>query len=90
MAELKPKGSQPKEETVQPKEEPIEETVPVPIEVSSAKNGIQITIEGGFITLSLSQYMAEHIGQFRACTRVVCKFKDGQAPDIAAYHEHGM
>ena len=86
MADLKPKES-PSEKPVAPS---VEEKVSVPTEVSSAQEGIHIKLEGDFVTLKLSQYLAEHIGQFRSCQHVVVKFKCGQAPDITAIHEHGV
>jgi len=92
MAESTPKEQPPKSSGETPAAPPPaqaaptpvaeEETAVVPVEVKSLKDGIQITIEGDFVTLILSQYLAEHIGQFRTCDKVVCRFKHGTAPDI--------
>ena len=85
MAELKPKAS-PDQDKAAP-EPKAEEKVVVPIEVGSLKDGIAIKIEGDYVELRLSQYLAEHIGQFRACSHVVARFKHGHAPDISAIHD---
>jgi len=91
MADLKKK--QPDEEVAVVSQDPpeapkpaSEEQFPVPFEIASAQDGIRIVIEGDRATLTLSQYMAEHIGQFRTCDRVVCVFKEGSPPDITAIH----
>ena len=68
---------------------PEKDDVKKPIEISSAQNGIRIRVVGDHVTLELSQYLAEHIGQFRSCKKVVAKFKHGAAPDITAYREQG-
>ena len=102
MAELKPKQSKDdkaKSESAPPPADEVKgkedtstggETAVVPVEVSSAKDGIQIKMEGDHVTLQLSQYIAEHIGQFRSCSHVVVSFKHGHAPDITAIHVQGQ
>lgn len=69
-----------------PADAPAPEKAPVPIEVASDKNGIQIALMGDHVELRLSQYIAEHIGQYRACKSVIIRFKNGHTPDITAYH----
>ena len=94
MAELKSKQPDKKQtKDASPGEEKsdkLDETITVPLELSSLKDGVQIKVEGDYAEIRLSQYVAEHIGQFRACSFVICKFKHGQAPDITAIQEHGI
>lgn len=90
MPELTSKGSpEKKDDAVAPAQPPKEEKATVPMELASAKNGIQIIIQGDFVEVRLSQYLAEHLGMFRSCKYVSAKFKVGQAPDIMAIHEQG-
>ena len=65
-----------------------EKPVTMPVEFASAKDGVKITIESNdVVTVEISRYFAEHIGQFRNIDKVILKFRHGSVPDITGYRE---